>query len=102
MKHFLLIFLFYSAATYGQDLKEAKDRLSSPPESTSGTEAYHSSSDESYQVRPTWDDISFLPMLFDLTFILGYNLLVESSYERYGRRQTAELKPYPYYKGKGD
>lgn len=102
MKHFLLIFLFYSAATYGQDLKEAKDRLSSPPESTSGTEAYHSSSDESYQVRPTWDDISFLPMLFDLTFILGYNLLVESSYERYGRMQTAELNPYPYYKGKGD
>ena len=102
MKHFLLIFLFFSAVIYGQDLKEAKDRLSSPAESTSGTEASHTSSDGSYQVRSAWDDVSFIPLLLDLTFILGYNLLVESSYERYGRMQTAELNPYPYYKGKGD
>ena len=102
MKHFLLFFLF-CGMTYGQGtLKEAKERLDSPPITSSGSEEHHSSTDGSYQVHSAWDDITFLPMLLDLTFILGYNLLVESSYERYGRMRTAELNPYPYYKGKGD
>ncbi|RKW17450.1 MAG: hypothetical protein D8H93_04110, partial [Capnocytophaga sp.] len=102
MKHFLLFFLFCGIA-YGQGtLKEAKERLDSPPINSSGSEEYHTSTDGSYQVHSAWDDITFLPMLLDLTFVLGYNLLVESSYERYGRMRTAELNPYPYYKGKGD
>ena len=102
MKHFLLFFLFYGM-TYGQGtLKEAKERLDSPPITSSGSEEHHTSTDGSYQIHSAWDDITFLPMLLDLTFILGYNLLVESSYERYGRMRTAELNPYPYYKGKGD
>ena len=100
MKHFLLFFLF-CGMTYGQGtLKEAKERLDSPPITSSGSEEHYTSTDGSYQVHSAWDDITFLPMLLDLTFILGYNLLVESSYERYGRMRTAELNPYPYYKGK--
>jgi hypothetical protein len=103
MKHFFLFFLFCGVA-YGQGtLKEAKDRLNSPPITSSGSEEHHTSSDrEAYRSYSPWEDISLWPMLFDLTFVLGYNLLVESSYEHYGRMHNAALNPYPYYKGKGD
>ena len=91
---------------YGQgELQRAKDKLSSPPMSTSsGSEELHTYStyEDSPQNNSSWDDISFWPAFLDLTLVLGYNLMVESSYEKSGRMRHAELSPYPYYKDKGD
>ena len=91
---------------YGQgELQKAKDKLSSPPMSTSsGSEEVHTYStyEDSPQNNSSWDDISFWPAFLDLTLVLGYNLMVESSYEKSGRMRHAELSPYPYYKDKGD
>ena len=91
---------------YGQgELQKAKDKLSSPPMSTSsGSEEVHTYStyEDSPQNNSSWNDISFWPAFLDLTLVLGYNLMVESSYEKSGRMRHAELSPYPYYKDKGD
>ena len=107
MKLFLMISsLLLTYIGYGQgELQRAKDKLSSPPMSTSsGSEELHTYStyEDSPQNNSSWDDISFWPAFLDLTLVLGYNIMVESSYEKSGRMRHAELSPYPYYKDKGD